>query len=217
MWETQVWSLGWEDPLEKEMAAHSSILAWKIPWTEEHGRLQSMRSERVRHDWATSLYRHSKHFTNFTYVISSTSYLWSGDYFYLHFIDEETRMLGGKIICPGSHIQMTGGCDCKHLTPEPVSPSITMHFLLLTAERTKSKFYLTWSSLVAQMVKNLPAMQKIQVQSLGQENPLEKGKATHSSITAWRISWTEGIAGYSPWGSQRVRQVEWLTVNNIKL
>ena len=42
MWETQVLSLGQEDPLEKEMAAHSSTLAWKIPWTEEHGRLQSM-------------------------------------------------------------------------------------------------------------------------------------------------------------------------------
>ena len=40
--ETQVWFLGWEDPLEKEMATHSSILAWRIPWTEEPGRLPSM-------------------------------------------------------------------------------------------------------------------------------------------------------------------------------
>ena len=53
--ETQVWSLGWEDPLEKGMATHSSILAWRIPWTEEPGRLQSMRSERVGHEWATEL------------------------------------------------------------------------------------------------------------------------------------------------------------------
>ena len=51
--ETQVRSLGGEDPLEKEMAAHSSILAWKIPWTEEPGGLQSMGSQRVRHDLAT--------------------------------------------------------------------------------------------------------------------------------------------------------------------
>ena len=50
MWETQVQSLGREDPLEKEMAAHSSILAWKIPWTEEPGRLQSMGSQRVGHN-----------------------------------------------------------------------------------------------------------------------------------------------------------------------
>ena len=48
--ETWVRSLGWEDPLEKEMAAHSSTLAWKIPWTEEPGRLQSTESQRVRHD-----------------------------------------------------------------------------------------------------------------------------------------------------------------------
>ena len=50
MQETQVRSLGWEDPLEKEMAAHSSILAWRIPWTEEPSRLQSMGSQRVGHD-----------------------------------------------------------------------------------------------------------------------------------------------------------------------
>ena len=53
--ETRVRSLGWEDPLEKEMATHSSTLAWKIPWTEEPG-LQSMGSQRVGHDWATSLH-----------------------------------------------------------------------------------------------------------------------------------------------------------------
>ena len=46
MWETCVPSLGWEDPLEKEMATHSSTLAWKIPWTEEPGRLQSI----IRHE-----------------------------------------------------------------------------------------------------------------------------------------------------------------------
>ena len=46
MWETQVRSLGQEDPLEKEMATHSSVLAWKIPWTEDPGRLQSMGSQK---------------------------------------------------------------------------------------------------------------------------------------------------------------------------
>ena len=50
MWETQVRSLVQEDPLEKEMADHSSTLAWKIPWTEEPGRLQFMESQRVSHD-----------------------------------------------------------------------------------------------------------------------------------------------------------------------
>ena len=55
MRETWVPSLGWEDPLEKEMAIHSSILAWKIPWMEESGWLLSMVSQRVGHDRATSL------------------------------------------------------------------------------------------------------------------------------------------------------------------
>ena len=50
MWETRVQSLSWGDLLEKEMATHSSILAWKIPWMEEPGRLQSMGSQRVGHD-----------------------------------------------------------------------------------------------------------------------------------------------------------------------
>ena len=59
MQETWVRSLGQEDPLEKEMATHSSILAWRIPWIVEPGRLQSMGSQRVRHDWVTSF-----HFTS---------------------------------------------------------------------------------------------------------------------------------------------------------
>ena len=60
MWETWVQSLGWEDLLEKEMATHSSILAWKIPWMEDPGRLQSMGSQRVGHNWATSLHFNTK-------------------------------------------------------------------------------------------------------------------------------------------------------------
>ena len=58
MRETWVRSLGREDPLEKEMAIYSSTIAWKIPWTEEPGRLQSMGSQRVGHDRATSLHLH---------------------------------------------------------------------------------------------------------------------------------------------------------------
>ena len=58
MQETRVRFLDLEDPLEKEMAIHSSTLAWKIPWTEEPDRLQSMWSQRVRHDWTTSQWLH---------------------------------------------------------------------------------------------------------------------------------------------------------------
>ena len=55
IWETQVRSLGREDPLEKEMAIHSNTLAWRIPWTEQPSRLQSTGAQRVGHDWLTSL------------------------------------------------------------------------------------------------------------------------------------------------------------------
>ena len=58
------------------------------------------------------------------------------------------------------------------------------------------------ASLVAQTVKNLPAMQEAQVRSLGQEDPLEKGMATHSGILAWRIPWTEEPGGLQSMGSQ---------------
>ena len=74
MRETRVWSLGWEDSLEKEMATHSSTLAWKIPWTEDPGRLQSMGLQRVGHDWATwllftsYLYLHCRQWFIYTYT-----------------------------------------------------------------------------------------------------------------------------------------------------
>ena len=64
MQETWVQSLGWEDLLEKEMATRSSILAWKIPWMEEPGGLQSVGSQRVRHDWVTSLFLSFLPFSN---------------------------------------------------------------------------------------------------------------------------------------------------------
>ena len=113
MWETRVRFLGREDPLKKEMAVHSSTLAWKIPWTEELDRLQSMGSQRVGHDWATSL------------------------------------------------------------------------------------------SLIAKSVKNLPAMQDTQVRSLCQKDPLENEMATHCSILAWRIPWTEEPGGLQSMGLQK--------------
>ena len=62
------------------------------------------------------------------------------------------------------------------------------------------------ASLVAQTVKNLPSMQKTWVPSLGWEDPLQKGMATHSSILAWKIPWTEEPGRLQPMGSQRVRR-----------
>ena len=73
MQETQemwVQSLGGEDPLEEEMATHSSIIAWKIPWTEETGGLQSMGSQRVRHNWETDHARKKK------LLLHSKTWIW---------------------------------------------------------------------------------------------------------------------------------------------
>ena len=71
-----------------------------------------------------------------------------------------------------------------------------------TTERLSLHFHLSQfeTSLVAQMVKNLPAMQETQFRSLGQEDPLEKGMATHSSILAWRFPWTEERGGSQAMG-----------------
>ena len=62
----------------------------------------------------------------------------------------------------------------------------------------------TWASLEVQKVKNLPAVQEIWVQSLGREDPLEKGMATHYSILAWKIPWTEEPGGLQSVGLRRV-------------
>ena len=72
MWETWVLSFGWKDPLEEGMATHSSIHAWRIPWTEELGGLQSRWSQRVGHDWAAknSTEQHSKNIYPYYFTTS---------------------------------------------------------------------------------------------------------------------------------------------------
>ena len=71
-------------------------------------------------------------------------------------------------------------------------------------ETSQSFLYFCWASLVAQMVKNLPAMQETQVQSLGWADPLEKGMATHSSILAGEFRGQRSLAGYSQWGGKEL-------------
>ena len=82
MQETQVWSLGGEDPLEKEMATHSSILAWKIPWTEELGRLLSIRLHKVRHNWSDLVCMHTLRVYESCSVVSDSfqSHGWYSDF-----------------------------------------------------------------------------------------------------------------------------------------
>ena len=88
--------------------------------------------------------------------------------------------------------------------------------LKTTTHNNYTLFLTVQSSLVAQIVKNLPAMQETWVQSLGQEDPLEMGMVTHSSILAWRISWTEESGGLQSIGLQRLKQLA-CTHNSSKI
>ena len=90
-----------------------------------------------------------------------------------------------------------------HRTPSPYSHTPLVVWHIGTASFWKTVLYGD-TSLVAQRVKLLPAMQETQVQSLGQEDPPEKEMATHSSILAWRIPWTEEPGGLQSMGLQRV-------------
>ena len=83
MQETWVWSLGWEDPLEKGMATHSSILAWSIPWTEEPGKLQYMASQRARY-WAINTFTFTtklSYFSSGEHILRFFTYLWKWETF----------------------------------------------------------------------------------------------------------------------------------------
>ena len=149
------------------MATCSSTLAWKIPWTEEPGGLQSMGSQRVRHDWAT---QQQEGFSEP--------------------VQRALRQMG----FPGSSVGKESACNAR----DPIS--------IPGSERSPGEgigypVQYSWTSLVAQLVKNPPAMRETWVQSLGWEDPLEKRKATHSSILAWSIPWT-----VQSMGLQRVRQ-----------
>ena len=145
--------------LEKGTATHSSVLAWRIPLTEEPGKLQSMGPQRVGHNWVT---------------------------FTLGF--------------PGS----SAG---KELTYNAGDPSLIPGSGRSPGERIGYPLQYSWTPLVAQTP---PAMQKTQVWILGQEDPLEKEMATHSSILAWRIPWTEEPGRLQSSGPKRVRH-NWAT------
>ena len=77
----------------------------------------------------------------------------------------------------------------------------------MLSSKVNSVLSQAWASLLAQMVKSLPAMQETWIQSLGHEDPLEKGMVTHSSILAWRIPWTEEPGRLQSMGSQNQTQL----------
>ena len=118
MWETRVRSLGQEVPLKKEMATQSSILARKIPWTEEPGRLQSVGSPRVRYDWATSLY----------FMAESKEELKSSS------LDEESEKASLNLNIQKTKIMASGSIIWWQIDGEPVE-TVT-HFILLGSKIT---------------------------------------------------------------------------------
>ena len=107
------------------------------------------------------------------------------------------------------------------LTPQPHGASVSSSSPFLAAGQTMRRplgsitgqhAHFFGASLMAQMVKNLPAVWKTQVRSLGGEDPLEEGMATYCSILAWRIPWTErSLADYGPWSRKKSDMTERLT------
>ena len=145
------------------MATHSSILAWRIPWTEEPGGLNRVTKSQ------TQLEPLSMH----TYIVDLQCCV--------------------NFCCTSEWLSYT----YKHIF------NILSNYDLSQDVEYSSLCY-TVASLKAQWVENSPAMQKTQVQSLGWEDPLEEEMATHYSILAWRIPWTEEPGGYSPWGGKEL-------------
>ena len=184
------------------MAPHSSTLAWKIPWTEEPGGLQSMGS------------------------LESDTTEWLHFHFSLSCIGEGN---GNPLQCSCLENLRDGGAwwAAVYGVIQSQTRLKRLSNLVNTSIKTMRKLfwcgnwsysyrlwteYKVWSYLkyihrdfpVAQTVKNLPARQETWVSSLDWEVPLEKGMAIHSSILAWRIPWTEKPGGLQSMGSQRV-------------
>ena len=114
MQETWVTSLGQEDPLDKEMATHSSILTWRIPRTEVSGRLQSMESQRVRHNWVTNT------FTSLSMIVNSQIYEQGPNSEFLHSLDFLERTY---------HLEFWFRNSTKSLPNYALSPSLSPHSL----------------------------------------------------------------------------------------
>ena len=169
MWETWVRSLGWEDPLEKEMAPHSSTLAWRIPWMKEPRGLQSMGSQRVWHDWATSLSLVNYEYYSIVWIdhIFFVRLSVDGHLGYVYIFALVTNIAWwrgsaqGPICWHRRTCRSLGICctSCFHslllATPskedaQRAETSIGFHF--------HSVHFSKWSRLVAKLVKNPPAI-----------------------------------------------------------
>ena len=196
MQKTQVRSLGWEDPLAKGMATHSSILAWTNPWTEELEIYSLPESNTTE-----PLTLHNKFFnvTPETIPELPTILVSAFSDSYLKLQNHRSNFSLPLLLNPLSH-------DNSYFLR--LILNIFSRKLLWTHSgciQFSSSILSTGASLVAQMVKNPLAMQETQVRSLGWEDPLEKGMPTHSSILAWRIPWTEEPGRLQSMVSQKFR------------
>ena len=131
-------SLGWEDPLEKEMATHSSILAWKIPWTEKPGGLQSMGSQRVRHSWSDLACMHQpsiQAMTMFTNVLHISDQIRSGTRSCPTPCDPMNHSTPGLPVhhqlpeFTQTHVQVSDAIQPSHplSSPSPLAPNPSQH------------------------------------------------------------------------------------------
>ena len=160
------WVYSW-NILEYEMATHSSILAWKIPWTETPDRLPSMESQRVRHDWVTEhIHIHSWNIDNWQKILIKNY----NDLYYCHGASLITQLVKNPPAMQEAPVWFLGWEDLwkkdRWLIP------VFLGFHCGSAGKESTVMWETW------------------IRSLGSEDPLEKGRATHSSILAWRIPWT---------------------------
>ena len=123
MWKTQLPSLGQEDALEKRMATYPSILAWRIPWPEQLGRLQSLESQRVRHDWVTKT-RAYTHTYIYRLPVSHGFKYWSFKWIIL----EQQWLIDRYIPFPNAALQQCTSAAHSCLPSEPNSNFFSMTF-----------------------------------------------------------------------------------------
>ena len=196
MWETWVWSLGWEDPLEKEMATHSSILAWRIPWTEKPGGLQSMGSQRVVHDWATSFSFPFMGPDAMILVFWTLSFKPGFSLLSLIFI----KMLFRSFSFSGTRVVSLCIWHCWY------SPGNLDSILWVIQPGILHAVLCIWVFLGGSVIKNLSAMQETSCNAVdtgstpGLGRSLQKEMASHSSILAGKSHRQRSLASYSLWG-----------------
>ena len=140
MRETWVQSLGWEDPLEKEIATHSSILAWRIPRTEESGRLQSTGSQKVGHDWVTNLgsILKSKDITLLTKLFFSSSHLWMWELDHKEGWTQKNWCF--QTVVPEKTLESP--LDCKEI--KPVNPKGNQSWLFIGKTDAEAEAPILW-------------------------------------------------------------------------